>query len=65
MDSLYQMTKKKPVNIPESDNCPACGVQWDYYVDGKRYSRVIGIYDQSRDRTVAWRCPNCDEQWAR
>ena len=51
--------------IPDMDNCPTCGVQWDYYVDGKRYSLVLGVYDRSRDRTIAWRCPGCDDQWPR
>lgn len=31
----------------------------------RHYSRVIGIYDRSRDRTVAWRCPDCDTEWER
>ena len=29
------------------------------------YSRLIGIYDMERDRTVAWRCPDCGHEEAR
>ena len=29
------------------------------------YSRLIGIYDRERDRTVAWRCPDCGHEEAR
>lgn len=45
--------------------CPACGAEWRYEKDGKRYSHVIGIYDQRLDRTVAWRCPSCNAEWDR
>lgn len=23
------------------------------------YSRLVGIYDRGKDRTVAWMCPDC------
>jgi predicted RNA-binding Zn-ribbon protein involved in translation (DUF1610 family) len=29
------------------------------------YSRLMGIYDMERDRTVAWRCPDCGHEEAR
>jgi len=29
------------------------------------FGREIGIYDQGRDRTIAWRCPDCDHEWPR
>lgn len=46
--------------------CPNCGVGWGYVTDGgERYSHVIGIYSRELDVTVAWRCPNCDREWAR
>lgn len=28
-----------------------------------RWKRQIGIYDMDRDRTVAWRCPDCGHEW--
>ena len=30
-----------------------------------RWGREIGIYDIDLDRTVAWRCPDCNHQWPR
>lgn len=36
-----------------------------YYGDATHFSRVIGIYDQASDRTVAWRCPDCSGEWNR
>jgi len=40
------------------DTCEVCG-------DPPHFSRVIGVYDRDRDRTVAWRCPDCGHQEAR
>lgn len=69
------MSDSKP-----NDPCPHCGtnltgdqidpeVADQYageYIDGKKYfSRVIGIYDMALDRTVAWKCPDCEEEWRR
>jgi hypothetical protein len=31
----------------------------------EHYSRLIGIYDQRRDRTVSWQCPDCLAVWDR
>lgn len=30
-----------------------------------RWGRAIGLYDMERDRTVAWRCPDCGYEWGR
>lgn len=30
-----------------------------------RWGRAIGIYDMERDRTVKWRCPDCEGEWER
>jgi hypothetical protein len=33
--------------------------------DGKtHFSRVVGIYSHAADATVAWKCPDCDHEWA-
>ena len=29
------------------------------------WGREIGIYCMDRDRTVAWKCPDCDHEWSR
>lgn len=28
-----------------------------------KFSRAIGIYSMDRDRTVAFRCPECNHEW--
>ena len=30
-----------------------------------QWGRTIGIYDMELDRTVAWKCPDCNHQWGR
>lgn len=30
-----------------------------------KWGREIGIYDMGKDRTVAWKCPDCDHEWPR
>lgn len=30
-----------------------------------RWGRQIGIYDMDKDRTVRWRCPDCEHEWPR
>jgi hypothetical protein len=30
-----------------------------------KFGRVIGIYDMEKDRTVRWKCPDCDGEWPR
>lgn len=43
--------------IPETDR---------HMFGGKaHFSRRIGLYDQARDRTVSWLCPDCGAEWGR
>lgn len=30
-----------------------------------RWGRQVGIYDVFKDRTVRWKCPDCDHEWSR
>ena len=30
-----------------------------------RWGRAIGIYSMEKDRTVAYRCPDCGHEWKR
>ena len=30
-----------------------------------KFGRQIAIYDRERDRTVAFRCPDCNYEWKR
>ena len=55
--------------------CPACHADLrgaeipvehrEHFGGATHGSRLIGIYDRDRDRTVAWRCPDCGAEWAR
>ena len=38
--------------------CNGCG-------GARHYSRRIAMYDPDRDRTVAWRCPDCGHEETR
>ena len=68
------------MNLPsqspaDADNCPNCGTslldkpipeESRHMYGGKtHFRRVIGIYSREQDRTVAWRCPDCDYEEAR
>ena len=50
-------------SVAEKDYCPACDISWAYDVDGKRFSRVVGVV--VADRIAYWSCPNCGTQWER
>lgn len=53
--------------------CPACNAAFDggpipaaireHYSPPFRWSRRIAIYCRDRDRTVAYRCPDCQHEW--
>lgn len=43
--------------IPETDR--------ELFGNATHFSQVIGVYDTGRDRTVAWRCPQCSGEWDR
>lgn len=30
-----------------------------------QWGRQISIYCMERDRTVSWKCPDCDHEWSR
>jgi predicted RNA-binding Zn-ribbon protein involved in translation (DUF1610 family) len=56
------------------DNCPKCGASWigepipekDRATYGAtHFGRVIGEYDDEADRTVAWKCPDCERYFDR
>lgn len=49
--------------IPDKDAHMFAG---EYDKDGRKwFSRKTGIYCTDADRTVAWRCPDCKEEWGR
>lgn len=53
--------------------CPSCKsllrytaiVQHPTGAKKETFSRAIGIYSIQTDRTVAYKCPDCDHEWPR
>lgn len=60
------------MSLETADNCPKCGASLldkpipeesrEHYGNTTHFRRVIGIYSWEQDRTVAWRCPDCDHE---
>lgn len=40
-------------------------VGWDEHGENNRWSRAIGMYSMSSDRTTSYRCPDCHRTWER
>ena len=36
---------------------------WNEHGEKNRFSRAIGLYDINKDRTTAYRCPDCNKTW--
>lgn len=59
--------------IDKHGNCPKCNSSWDggeipenireHYSPPFKWSRVMGLYSQERDITVAYKCPDCGEEF--
>lgn len=48
------------------ETCPHCRADLAYEVDGKTYSRGIGVEIQGvYDGVLFWRCPDCGHDWHR
>ena len=37
----------------------------DLFAGDGYFYRTIAIYDRGLDRTVAWKCPDCGNEWER
>jgi hypothetical protein len=58
------------VSLATADTCPNCKANLvgepipeesrEAYGGKTHFRRVIGLYSRERDRTVAWRCPDCE-----
>lgn len=46
-------------------NCPNCNTDLRDHNGGPPFKREIAIYDRGLDRTVAFRCPDCNHEWSR
>ena len=44
-------------------NCPECNSDLCNRENGPPFKREISIYDRDKDRTVAYRCPDCGFEW--
>jgi len=52
--------------VDDLDQCPECGMEWKYEVDGKTYSKIIGREDPNiYDGICEWQCPGCGAIWDR
>ncbi len=38
---------------------------WSEHKEKNRWGRVIGLYDIRKDRTTAYKCPDCEKTWDR
>lgn len=38
---------------------------WNEHGKANRWGRAIGLYSLEKDRTMAYRCPDCDGTWER
>lgn len=46
--------------------CPKCGANLDYEVDGVAYSHAFGVQIRGvYDGVLFWQCPFCDGRWHR
>lgn len=65
------------IGMCPGDHCPHCSSclkghpipepyhTAGWYGDKTHYSRRISIYDRETDRTVSYKCPDCNASWAR
>jgi len=55
--------------MSERNSCPKCAANWigapipadirEFYYPPYFFKREVGLYDQGRDITVAYKCPDC------
>lgn len=38
---------------------------WEEHGEANRWGRAIGLYSIEKDRTMAYRCPDCGQEWSR
>ena len=38
---------------------------WSEHGEANRWNRAIALYDIDKDRTVGYRCPDCEKTWER
>lgn len=38
---------------------------WEEHGEANRWGRQISLYDRDKDRTVGYKCPDCNGKWER
>ena len=38
---------------------------WEEHGEDNRWGRAVALYCMDRDRTIGYRCPDCNETWER
>lgn len=38
---------------------------WNEHGEANRWGRAISLYSVEKDRTIGWRCPDCNGTWER
>jgi hypothetical protein len=61
-DSIWEHFFQKTGNEEKADK--AAEVYGATREKGK-FGRAIALYDRDQDRTVAWKCPDCEYAWER
>lgn len=61
------------MNLAKLTNCPKCRANWieseipeeirEHYSPPYFFTRLIGIYDPDKDRTVKFICPDCKTEF--
>lgn len=36
---------------------------WSEHGEANRWNRAIALYDRDKDRTISYRCPDCNGVW--
>lgn len=66
-DADGRYTEVLRVLLPEEAGAAADSVSETYGAtrDKGQWGRQVGVYSLESDRTVAWRCPDCQHEWPR
>jgi hypothetical protein len=59
----YPLTQGKTVE--EAIEYASYYAGWGEHKENNRWGRAIALYDRDRDRTTAYRCPDCGKTWDR